>query len=516
MPSRREFLQAAAASAVTLSAACRDALAAPSRPNIVFLFSDDHSLQSIGAYKTRLQSFINRHNVTPHLNRLAAGGGVFDRSFCCNSLCGPSRAAILTGLHSHANGFINNSSTFDGGQWTMPKALQAAGYQTALIGKWHLVSQPTGFDHWEIFPGQGNYYNPDFITPRGTERREGYVTDLVGDAAIAWLRGRDKNKPFLLMCQHKAPHRPWMPPERYLRLLEAETVPEPESLFDDYAGRATPASQQLMEVGRDLTLPSDLKVRPPLVGAPTLAGEFGRMTDAQKTAWDAAYVPRNERFTQAALSGRELTRWKYQAYMKDYLRCVKALDDNVGRVLDELTAQGLDENTVVIYASDQGFYNGEHGWFDKRWMYEESLAMPLIVRWPGVVKKGARFQAMVQNIDYAPTLVEIAGGTAALDRHGRLIVPVLRGRTPKDWRTSVYHHYYEFPQDHRVQAHVGVRTDRYKLIYYYPVGEWELFDLEKDQHEMKSVYGDPRYAKIEAGLKVELDRLRAQYGEKPY
>jgi len=318
------------------------------------------------------------------------------------------------------------------------------------------------------------------------------------------------------MCQHKAPHRPWMPPERHLRLLEHDAVPEPDTLFDDYAGRAAPASQQLMQVGRDLTMASDLKVRPPLVGAANPGGEYARMSDAQKAAWDAAYVPRNQQFDAAALSGRDLTRWKYQAYMKDYIRCVKALDDNVGRLLGELTAQGLDDNTVVIYASDQGFYNGEHGWFDKRWMYEESLSMPLIVRWPGVVKPGSRFRPMVQNIDYAPTLLEIAGGAAPATVHGRSFVPILGGRTPKDWRTSVYYHYYEFPQDHRVQAHVGVRTDRYKLIYYYPVDQWELFDLDHDPHEMKSVYADPKYAGVVADLKAELARLRAQYREKPY
>ena len=516
MPSRREFLHASAASALALSSTLRTLMSAASRPNIVFLFSDDHSLQSIGAYKTRLQRFVNQHELTPNLNRLAAGGATFERSYCCNSLCGPSRAAILTGLHSHANGFVDNSSRFDGSQWTMPKALQAAGYQTALIGKWHLVSEPTGFDHWEILPGQGNYYNPDFITPKGTEHRPGYCTDLIGDAAINWLRARDSSKPFLLMCQHKAPHRPWMPPERHLGLLADTTVPEPDTLFDDYAGRATPASQQEMEVGRHMTMASDLKMRPPLVGAAPLAGEFARMTDAQKAAWDAAYVPRNEQFQAAPPEGRELTRWKYQAYMKDYLRCVKALDDNIGRVLDELTAQGLDGNTVVIYASDQGFYNGEHGWFDKRWMYEESLSMPLLVRWPGVVKPGSRVQPMVQNIDYAPTLLEIAGETAPADRHGRSFASILRGKTPRDWRRSIYYHYYEFPQDHRVQAHVGVRTERHKLIYYYAVNEWELFDLEKDPHEMASVYADTRYASVRADLTRELERLRAQYGERPY
>jgi arylsulfatase A-like enzyme len=499
-----------------LSSVVRQVSATAERPNILFVFSDDHSLQTIGAYRTRLQAFINRHQITPQLNRLAAGGAVLERSYCCNSLCGPSRAAILTGLHSHANGFIDNRSTFDGSQWTVAKALQAAGYETAIIGKWHLVSTPTGFGHWEILPGQGNYYNPDFITPAGTERRSGYVTDLIGDAAIRFLRQRDRAKPFLLMCHHKAPHRPWMPPERYLTLLERETVPEPDTLFDDYAGRAAPASEQLMEIGRDMTLPSDLKVRPPLATAQGLTGEFGRMTDAQKVAWDAAYVPRNEAFTKANLSDRALTRWKYQAYMKDYLRCVKAVDDNVGRLLDELRDQGLEQSTVVIYASDQGFYNGEHGWFDKRWMYEESLSMPFLVRWPGHVAAGGRLRPMVQNIDYAPTMLEMAGEPVPTGLHGRSFRPVLEGRTPRDWRTSVYYHYYEYPQDHRVQAHVGVRTDRYKLVYYYPVNQWELFDLDTDPHELRSVYADPAYASIVADLKVELDRLRREYAERPY
>ena len=513
---RREFLRTTAASVVALSSVVRRAAAAQARPNILFIFSDDHSLQTIGAYRTRLQAFINRHQVTPHLNRLAADGGVFERSYCCNSLCGPSRAAVLTGLHSHANGFVDNRSTFDGSQWTVAKALQAAGYDTAIVGKWHLVSTPTGFNHWEILPGQGNYYNPDFVTPAGTERRPGYVTDLIGDAAIRFLRERDRGKPFFLMCHHKAPHRPWMPPERYLTMLAQDTVPEPDTLFDDYTGRAAPAADQLMEIGRDMTMASDLKVRPPVATAQGLTGEFGRMSDAQKAAWDAAYVPRNEAFDRAGLSGRDLTRWKYQAYMKDYLRCVKAVDDNVGRLLAELAAQGLDDQTVVIYASDQGFYNGEHGWFDKRWMYEESLSMPFLIRWPGQVGTGRRFRPMIQNIDYAPTMLEMAGEPVPSGLHGRSFAPVLRDRTPRDWRTSVYYHYYEFPQDHRVQAHVGVRTDRYKLVYYYPIDQWELFDLQKDPQELRSVYADAAYASVVAEMKAELERLRREYGERPY
>jgi len=516
---RRDFLRTAGAGAAGLAlAGGRGGAQAGQRPNLVFIFSDDHSLATIGPYRTWLQDFLRQHDLTPNLDRLAREGGVFENSYCGNSLCGPSRATVLTGKHSHVNGFIDNRSRFDGSQWTVAKELQAAGYQTMVCGKWHLVSDPTGFDRWEILPGQGNYYNPDFIAPQGNLRRGGYVTDLIADRCLAWLKERDASKPFFLMCHHKAPHRNWMPPERYVKLLADVTIPEPANLFDDYEGRATPARRQEMEIARHMNLPSDLKVTPPL-GSPegaNLKGEFGRMTPAQKTAWDAAYVPRNEAFRAARLEGRELTRWKYQAYMKDYLRCIKAVDDNVGKLLDGLRELGLDRNTVVIYCSDQGFYMGEHGWFDKRWMYEESLAMPFIIRWPGQVAPGTRFAPMIQNIDYAPTFLEMAGRPAPADVQGRSFAPILRGQTPADWRRSIYYHYYEFPAEHQVARQCGVRTAQHKLIHYYQTDEWELFDLAKDPREMRSVYADPAYATVVAGLKRELERLRTDYKCPPH
>ncbi len=486
-------------------------------PNILFVFSDDHALQALGCYQTRLQDFIRRHQITPSIDRIAAEGAVFENSFCCNSICGPSRAAVLTGKHSHINGFIDNSNKpFDGSQWTFPKAFQAAGYQTALFGKWHLISNPTGFDRWEILPDQGQYYNPDFISPAGRKQQYGYVTDIITDKTIDWLSRRDTTKPFMVMCQHKAPHRPWLPPLQYLDWLEDQIIPEPETLFDDYQNRATPAAEQEMTIDRHMTLNSDLKVLPETIRNPNqIPGEIARMTPQQRKAWDAYYNPRNEAFRKANLEGKELVRWKYQQYMKDYLGCIKSIDDNVGRLLAWLDESGLSDNTIVIYCSDQGFYLGEHGWYDKRWMYEESLAMPFIIRWPGVVKAGTRYKPMIQNIDYAPTFLEIAGLTIPPEIQGRSFVSILKGRIPDDWRKSLYYHYYEYPQPHRVAPHRGVRTEQYKLVHYYQTDEWEFFDLEKDPQEMRSVYDDPSYADRIQELKQELARLEKQYQVPP-
>lgn len=515
--SRRHFLQGMG---LALAGGLLSSRAAPAagRPNILFIFSDDHSLQTIGAYNWRLSAFCREHHLTPNIDRLAREGGLFEQSFCCNSICGPSRAAILTGKHSHINGFTTNErQAFNGAQWTFPKALRGAGYQTALIGKWHLVSDPTGFDHWEVLPGQGNYYNPDFLRPGGKVHYEGYVTDLITDHTLQWLEGRKQDQPFLLMCQHKAPHRSWMPPERYLALLEDATVPEPSNLFDDYRGRASPAAEQKMEIGRHMNADSDLKLTPPLATTPPaeLKGEYRRMTPAQRQAWDAAYVPSNEAFRKARPQGRDLVRWQYQRYLKDYLRCIKAVDDSVGRVLQYLDEHGLAENTIVIYCADQGFYMGEHGWYDKRWMYEESFRMPFIIRWPGVVKPGSRFTPMIQNIDYAPTFLAMAGLPAPDGVQGRSFLPILKGETPADWRDSLYYHYYEYPMPHGVRPHRGVRTKRYTLVHYYTVGEWELFDLEKDPNQMKSVYADPAQAGVVAELKAELERLARHYQVPP-
>lgn len=477
----------------------------PSKPNILFIFSDDHSLQTIGAYGARLSEFCRQHEVTPNIDRLATEGGLFVNSFCGNSLCSPSRASVLTGLHSHANGVMTLGKAIRPGVWTFPGALGAAGYQTAVIGKWHLDTTPTGTDFACLLVGQGRYWNPEFLVPNGKETHEGYVTDIIVDMGIDWLQHRDKSKPFLLMIHQKSPHRPWMPPTRYYSWLQDVKIPEPETLFDDYSGRGSSAHNQKLEIARDMNIPYDLKVLPP----GKWGGEFDSMTETQRAEWSKVFDSRNEAFRKANLQGKELTRWKYQEYMKDYLRCVKAVDDGVGKFLDYLKSEGLDSNTVVIYSSDQGFFNGEHGWFDKRWIYEESIHMPLIVRWPGVVKPGSRFFPMVQNIDYAETFVEMAGAKSPDGLHGKSLVPILRGETPSDWRKSIYYHFYA--PGYGIEKHYGVRTDRYTLAHYYETDEWEMFDNRKDPQQLHSVYADPEYAPAVEELKAELARLRKLY-----
>ena len=493
--------------------------AAAERPNIVFIFSDDHALDAISAYGGPLKDLAP----TPNIDRLASQGALFTRSYCCNSICGPSRAAILTGKHSHVNGFLDNDqSTFDGAQATFPKLLRASGYQTALIGKWHLVSAPQGFDHWEILPGQGNYYNPDFITPTGTIRREGYCTDIVTDLAIDWLeKGRDPSKPFVLMCQHKAPHRNWSPALRHVDLFDDMTFPEPDSLFDDYSGRDESLKKQEMTIARHMYWGHDMKFH----GSPQVPehflgglpnGEYARMTAAQKKTWDAAYEEENKAFLADVKSGRlkgdDITRWKYQRYIKDYLRCIRAVDENVGRLLDHLDEAGLADNTVVIYSSDQGFYLGELGWYDKRWMFEDSLAMPFLIRWPGVIGGGSRSAAMIQNIDYAPTFLEMAGLPVPAAMQGRSLLPVLKasGAKPDGWRDAIYYHY-TGEETHRVAAHDGIRTETHKLMYFPGTGTWNLFDLENDPDEMKSVHTHPAYFDVFQQMKHRYAELRKQY-----
>jgi len=494
--SRRNFLRLAGAAclgtAVGTGLAPAQA-ASRQRPNILFVFSDDHSFQTIGVYDSHLSAFCRQQAVTPNIDRLADEGALFVNSFCGNSLCSPSRAAILTGLHSHANGVMTLNKPIHAGLWTYPRAVGEAGYQTAVFGKWHLASTKPETQYWRILPGQGSYLNPKFEGPDGTESHEGYATDIITDLALDWLRKRDSSKPFLLMVQHKAPHRNWIPPQRYWRWLDDVDVPEPDTLFDDYANRASPARLQKLAIGADMTLKGDLKIEDP-----------GTKIDP-----DSAYGPRNLDFRKRNPQGQDLTRWKYQQYMKDYLRCIKAVDDSVGRLAQYLKTEGLDSNTVVIYASDQGFYNGEHGWFDKRWIYEESVRMPLIIRWPGVVKAGSRPAGMIQNIDYGPTFAEIAGGRVPAGLHGRSFLPVLRGQTPADWRRSIYYHYYD--PGHGVAKHYGIRTERYTLAHFYTTDEWELFDRQKDPKQLRSVYSDPAYAGTVTELKAELERLRVQF-----
>lgn len=467
---------------------------ADDRPNIVFIFSDDHAYQAIGAYGDP-RKLID----TPNIDRLAREGIRFDRCLVPNSICGPSRASVLTGKYSHRNGFYNNTnSKFDGSQATFPKLLQGAGYQTAIVGKWHLVTDPTGFDSWQILPGQGVYYNPPMIDNGRRVKHEGYATDKITDLSLDWLKGRDKSKPFLLMCQHKAPHREWSPALRHLGHDGDRSYPEPPTLFDDYSGRGQAERDQDMTIAATMT-DRDLKLIPP-----------PQLTPEQRKAWDAYYEPRNAAFREAAPQGKDLVRWKYNRYMHDYLGCIKAVDESVGRLLDYLDAEGLAENTIVVYASDQGFYLGEHGWFDKRWIFEESLRTPLLVRWPGVVEPGRTSDALASNIDFAPTFLEAAGLTVPDEVQGRSLVPLLKGLAPADWRKSFYYEYYEYPQPHHVRPHFGVVTDRHKLVRFYApdVDYWELFDLREDPHELRSVYEDPKYADVVAELKRELDRLR--------
>lgn len=475
------------------------------RPNIVFVLSDDHSLQTIGAYRARLSRFCREQQVTPNIDRLAARGALFVNSFCGNSLCSPSRASILTGLHSHSNGVMTLNKPIRDGLWTFPDSLRTAGYQTAVIGKWHLGKTRPTTDYWRVLPGQGDYWHPDFEGPNGKEEHRGYATDVITDMSLDWLKRRDKTRPFMLMVQHKAPHRNWMPAPRYYRWLSDVHIPEPSTLFDTYEGRTTSAQYQKMEIGRHMNLPVDLKV----FDEGKWPAEMKRMTDAEHAEWAAVFAPRNHAFTNALPSGRDLIRWKYQEYMKDYLRCIKSVDDSVGRLVEYLKVEGLEENTVVIYASDQGFYNGEHGWFDKRWIYEESIHMPLIMQWPGVIKPGTRIRGMVQNIDYASTFVEIAGGQAPAGLHGQSFVALLSGTTPKDWRRSLYYHYYD--NDHGVPRHNGVRTERYTLAHFYRTNEWELFDLREDPKQLRSVYGRPGYESITRQLQSQLEQFKRRF-----
>lgn len=466
------------------------------RPNILFIMTDDHASHAMSCYGSKV-------NRTPNLDRIADEGMRFTNSFCTNSICAPCRAVILTGKYSHLNGLIDNRVTFDGSQQTFPKLLQKAGYQTAMIGKWHLKSDPTGFDYWNILPGQGDYYNPAMIEMGQRRKYTGYVTDVLTDHALGWLKARPGDKPFCLMFHHKAPHRNWQPGPKYLDLYEDVQIPEPPTLFDDYEGRGRAAKEQDMTIAKTMTM-NDLKLTPAPAG----------MTPEQKAAWDAAYGPRNEAFEEAKLEGRELVRWKYQRYMKDYLRCIASVDESVGRVLDYLDQSGLAANTIVIYTSDQGFYLGDHGWFDKRFMYEESLRMPLVVRYPKEIQPGSVNSDIVLNLDFGETFLDYAGASVPEDMQGRSLRPILQGRTPGDWRTSMYYHYYEFPAEHSVKRHYGVRTQRYKLIHFYnDIDEWELYDLQSDPDEMKNVFSDPQYADIVRELKAELKRLRAQYND---
>jgi len=495
---------------------------AAKRPNILFVFSDDHAPHAIGAYDGWLKSV----NPTPEIDKLAAEGNLFTNSFCTNSICGPSRAVILSGKHSHKNGFMNNGNSFDWNQQIFPKLLQKAGYQTALYGKSHLKGHPQGFDDWMVLPGQGDYYNPDLITPEGRKRINGHCTDVVTNLAVEWLKnGRDDSKPFMMMVQHKAPHRNWMPALRHLELYDDVNLPEPATLFDKYEDNAPPARHQELEIDRHMDLMFDLFVdltpdfeesaeEKKIKKDRSAWRNMKKMTKEQLAAWFAFYKPRDKKFHEAKLTGKDLVRWKYQRYAKNYLRCVKGVDESVGTLRSTLKELGLDDNTIVIYSSDQGFYIGDHGWFDKRWMYEESLKMPLIVKWPGVSKPGSKVSQLVQNLDYGQTFLEMAGVKAPSDMQGLSLAPLLRGESPSDWRKSIYYHYYEYPSVHMVPRHYGIRTERYKLMHFYQFGdEWEMYDLQDDPDELRNLYGQSGQEKLTADLKAKLVELQKHYGD---
>lgn len=489
------------------------------KPNILFIMSDDHAYQAISAYSDKLIQ-------TPNIDRIAEEGLLFTNACVTNSICAPSRAVILTGKHSHLNGKIDNRFPFDTNQITFPQIFQQNGYQTAMFGKLHFGNSPKGFDQFKILPGQGTYYNPDFITKNeGTIRVEGYTTDLITDMTIDWMEEeRDQEKPFLLMYLHKAPHREWLPPERHYKDFTQRTFPEPATLFDDYEGRGAAAANAEMNILTHMNWAGDSKLYPEVMDELGIAEtanwdkaaferEVGRQNEEQRAKWDAVYRPINEDFKAryADMSREDLMRWRYQRYMQDYLGCIAAVDDGVGRVLDYLEENGLAENTLVVYTSDQGFYLGEHGWFDKRFIYDESFKTPLLVRWPNVITPNTTNTQMVQNLDFAQTFLDAAGITAPEDMQGESLVPLFKGDTA-DFREAVYYHYYEYPAVHMVKRHYGIVTEDYKLVHFYDdIDEWELYDRKKDTQEMKNVYDDPAYADVVADLTKKLADLRVQY-----
>ena len=478
--------------------------------NIVYIMTDDHTAQMMSCYDKRYMH-------TPNLDRIAEHGVRFTSSYVANSLSGPSRACMITGKHSHANGFTDNTTcVFDASQPTFPKMLQRAGYQTAVFGKWHLESLPTGFDKWEIVPGQGDYYNPRFIEMNGdTINQKGYLTDLITDKSIDWIENqRDKGKPFCILIHHKAIHRNWLSKIEDLHLYEDRTFPVPRNFYDDYEGRPAAAAQE-MSIDKDMDLIYDLKMdRDDLNSSlkPTYLNMIKRMNPQERKAWHEFYDSIASDFYSRDLKGRELAEWKFQRYVRDYMKVVKSLDDNVGRVLDYLEKSGLIENTLVVYTSDQGFYIGEHGWFDKRFMYEESFHTPLIMRLPEGFDRRGDISEMVQNIDYAPTFLEIAGAPIPDDMQGMSLMPLLRGDKNVKWRDALYYHFYEYPAEHSVKRHYGVSNGRYKLIHFYnDIDHWEFYDLLNDPYEMHNIYNVPAVKPLVEKMRHRLVELQKQY-----
>ncbi|WP_028524567.1 sulfatase family protein [Runella limosa] len=489
------------------------------RPNIVFIMSDDHAYQAISAYSNRLTQ-------TPNIDRIAKEGMLFSNACVTNSICAPSRAVILTGKHSHLNGKIDNNFPFDTTNITFPQILQANGYQTAMFGKLHFGNSPKGFDEFKILPDQGDYYNPDFITKKeGKKKIMGYVTDIITDMTLNWLgKERDKEKPFFLAYLHKAPHREWLPAERHFKEFINKKFPEPATLFDNYEGRGSASKQAEMNLLTHMNWAGDSKIKPENMDKLGIKESHpydkrnydytvGRMNAEQRKVWDATYDKMNEEFIKnyPKMNDTDKMKWRYQRYMQDYLGCIASVDEGVGKVLDFLKQNGLEENTIVIYTSDQGFYLGEHGWFDKRFIFDESFKTPLLIKWPGVIKAGSKNSQMVQNLDYAQTFLEAAGVKPPTDMQGESLIPIFKGQG-KNFRDAAYYHYYEYPGIHMVKRHYGIVTEKYKLVHFYhDVDEWELYDRTNDKNELKNVYNDPKYAKIKAEMHKKLTALRVKY-----
>ncbi len=491
-----------------------------SRPNILFIMSDDHAFQAVSAYGYNL-------NNTPNIDRIANEGAIFNKGFVTNSICAPSRAVMLTGKHSFINGKVDNIQDYNWDQDNFAKQLQASGYQTALVGKIHLRGLPQGFDYSAVLPGQGHYYNPDFIINGITKRIQGYVTTITTELSLDWLKNkRDDTKPFLLLYHQKAPHRNWQSEEKYLTLFDDKTFDFPSNFFDNYEGRSAAAAQEMMISASEEQLAvthglgghgrwgHDFKFLIDPYGRETGFGkELKRFTPEQKKAWLEAYTPKNDAMKAAKLEGKELALWKFNRYLKDYLRTIQSVDDGVGEVLNYLDEKNLTENTIVVYTSDQGFYLGEHGWFDKRFMYEESLRTPILMRYPKEIKAGSEINQLIQNLDFAPTFLDYAGVKIPTDMQGESFRKILSNEK-SEWRDAIYYTYYEYPSVHMVKRHYGIRTDRYKLIhFYYDIDQWELYDLEEDPSEMNNIYNNPKYSEIQNKMHTRLDDLREKYGD---
>jgi len=475
--------------------------------------TDDHALQAISSYGHP----ISKLAPTPNIDRLAKEGFLFTENYCANSICGPSRASVLTGKHSHANGFMKNDGTkFNGEQATISNILQENGFETAVIGKWHLNSLPVGFDYYRILNDQGEYNNPDFITKDGTTQETGYVTELITEFTQDWLSNRNSDKPFFLMMQHKAPHRNWVPAEKYYRLFENTEFPIPDNYFDNYQGRQAAGGQE-MNIYVDAYEGHDLKMVTG-VDSDTLLYDrwpdvfFGRMTDEERKTFLEAYRERNNDYYLTERTEKEKAEWKLQRYLQDYLACVRSVDESIGEMYQYLEENDLLDNTIVVYTSDQGFFLGEHGWFDKRWMYEESFRMPLIIRNPFIDKKGVSINQFTQNIDFAPTFLDMLGVKTPTDMQGESILPLMESNSEDvPWRESLYYHYYEYPGFHSVKAHNGVKKGHFKLIHFYKDKVWEMYDLDKDPDEMHNIYGQAEYKNKQEELHNELDSLILKY-----